>query len=409
MSTAADGAAGLRLLFIANGNGEDSVAAEIIGQLPDEFHADVYPVIGDGAAYSGLCECVGPRARVPSEGWRHEKGSVARDIRGGMFAMVWPAIRFLKAARGRYDRVIVVGDMVGPLFSLLAGLEIDIYLDVFKVGQAHRYLGIEKWILRRVARKTFNRDDILASSLRAAGIDAQSAGNVMMDTVPRGSYDMAGRCRHDYAVTLMPGSREWTGESLRLQVQALTRLPTHLAPDIFLALAGGIDPERLAAETGLEFVPPQGDEASDAGTLSGEGLIVHLARGVVGNLVEGSDLVLSQAGTGTQQALGLGKPVITFNRAGNRKKRMRDEQALMGEARRLMPEDADAVAGEMAHLLSDPGLRARLGRIGRARLGGPGTIAAVIEALRQQDLPEAETRRASLREGEADNATQSGS
>lgn len=372
----------MRLLFIANGNGEDSMAAEIIRQLPEGFAADAYPVIGAGKAYAGLCDIVGPRANVPSEGWRHEKGSVARDIRGGMVAMIWPAVRYLRTQRGCYDKVIAVGDIVTPLFCLLAGLKLDIYLDVFKSGYCHRYLGIEKWILKRIATKTFCRDDILAASLRAAGIDAVSAGNVMLDTVPRGAYDMASRRQHDHAVTLMPGSREWTGASLALQVKALTRLPHDLAPDIFLALAGGIDPERLAVETGLTYASPQSEEPSDAGTLSSEGLTLHLARGVAGNLIEGSDLVLSQAGTGTQQALGLGKPAITFNRAGNRKKRMRDEQALMGEARALMPEDADAVAAETARLLRDPDLRARLGALGKQRLGGPGTIAAVIETLR---------------------------
>ena len=382
MKPATKGGLGLHLLFIANGNGEDSVAAEIIRKLPPEYVASAYPIVGPGAAYQGLCDIVGPRAYMPSEGWRHEKGSVVRDIKAGMFGTVPPAIGFLRAQRRLYDKVIVVGDMVGPILCMLAGLRIDLYLDVFKVGQAHSYPGIEKWVIKRIANKTFNRDDILASSLRAAGIDAVSAGNVMMDTVPRGTYDMANRRRHDHAVTLMPGSREWTGESLNLQVEALIRLPTHLTPDVFLALAGGIDPKMLAAETGLSFVPPTGDETSDAGMLTGKELEIHLARGVVGNLIEGSDLVLSQAGTGTQQALGLGKPVITFNRASNRPKRMRDEQALMGEARRLMPEDADAVAGEMARLLSDPELRQRLGEIGRERLGGPGTIAAVLEELK---------------------------
>ncbi len=371
-----------RLLFIANGNGEDSIAAEIIRQLPSGFAADAYPVIGTGKAYDAISPIVGPRAHVPSEGWRHEKGSVARDVKGGMFAMVPPAVRFLKSRRGVYDRVIAVGDMVGPILCFMAGLPIDIYLDVFKVGQAHHYLGIEKWVLKRVAGKTFCRDDILAGSLRAAGLDAHSAGNVMLDTVPRGAYDVAARRSRPFAITLMPGSREWTGESLALQIAALTKLPTDVAPDVFLALAGGIDPEDLADRTGFVFAPPESGEKSDAGTLSGQGLTLHLARGVAGTLIEKTDLVLSQAGTGTQQALGLGKPVITFNRAGNRAKRMRDEQALMGEARLLLPEDANTVAGETERLLRDKDLRARLGEIGRKRLGGPGTIAAVVEELR---------------------------
>ena len=141
MTTNSPGAAKRRLLFIANGNGEDSMAAEIIKRLPPEFSADAYPMIGQGAAYAGHAEIVGPRSQVPSEGWRHEKGSVARDLKGGMLMGVLPAVRFLKAQRGVYERVLVVGDMVGPILCLLAGLKLDIYLDVFKTGHSHVYSG----------------------------------------------------------------------------------------------------------------------------------------------------------------------------------------------------------------------------------------------------------------------------
>lgn len=370
-----------RVLFIANGNGEDSMAAEIIKKLPSNITASAYPMVGLGNAYTGLCEIVGPRAQVPSEGWRHTAGSVKRDLQGGMLAGIWPAIKFLKSIRGGFDQVVVVGDGVGPLLCWLAGLKIDIYLDVFKSGYAHGYTFAERFIIGRVARTVFCRDDMLATILKEAKIDGRCAGNIMLDCVHYGDYDMQARREKPRAVTLLPGSRVTTPENLAKQVEALKLLSRDLIPDVFVAVAKGIDIDALAKTTGLVFSKDKNCEASDLGRLDGDGLTLHLAYGVIGNLIDGADLVVSQAGTATQQALGLGKPVITFNRADNRPKRMADEQALMGDARVLTLDNAEDLSVAIKRLLSDEAERLRLGKIGKERLGGPGTIAAVLELL----------------------------
>lgn len=369
------------ILVMANGNGEDAIAAELIKRLPSGKKVEAWPMIGAGRAYEGVCETVGPRALVPSEGWRHTSGNLRRDIKGGALRAILPGIGFLRSARGRYAKVVAIGDGVSPLLCFLAGLDIDIYLDVFKSGYAHTYNGFERFVLKRAARTVFCRDDMLAETLRRAGIDGRSAGNVMLDTVPHGTYDMQARRSHKLAVTLLPGSRATTGDSLKTQIAALMRVPQNLRPDIFVALAGGIDPRTLADETGMTLFGPTGAESADRGALVGHGLHLHLASGVLGNLIEGSDLVLSQAGTATQQALGLGKPVITFDRPDNRAKRMADEQKLMGESRILTTPGIQPVADALVRLLKDDVERQRRGAMGPKRLGGPGTLKAVIREL----------------------------
>lgn len=370
-----------RVLFIANGNGEDSIAAAIIRDLPDNVTADAYPIIGKGGAYDGVCNIVGPRLSVPSEGWRHTKGSLRRDMFGGAFLGIGPAVKFLRSMREQYDSVVAVGDAVPLLLCAAARLPIDIYLDVFKSGYSHKYNIIERALIRHISKKTYCRDDMLAASLRQKGVPAVSAGNIMTDTIPRTNYNMAVKRLHPMAVTLMPGSRDWTAQSLKVQLEALRRMPSELDADIFVAVANSIDPQHLADEVGMDFKPSRSANPADLGKLSCKGIVAHLARGAVGNLIDASDLVLSQAGTGTQQALGLGKPVITFNRADNRKKRMADEQALMGDARILTGPDAKSLADALRALLADAGERRRLGEIGSKRLGGPGTLAAVVADL----------------------------
>jgi uncharacterized protein (TIGR03492 family) len=106
-----------------------------------------------------------------------------------------------------------------------------------------------------------------------------------------------------------------------------------------------------------------------------------MSRGAVGNLIEGTDVVLSQAGTATIQAIGLGRPVITFNAVSDRPKRVRDEQRLFGDAWIRVPGNPGPISRAITRLLRDSALRARLGTLGRDRIGGPGAMTAVIEEL----------------------------
>ena len=375
-------AARRRLLFISNGIGEDSVGAEIVKRLPPEFGVEAYPTLGPGRAYEGICPVVGPRARLASQGSRVDSGTVARDIATGGLATIPPGLAFLRRARKAYDHHVVIGDFIGVAGCWLSGIRDITYLDVYKTGYGRPYAAIERWIIGKTCRTVFNRSARLAQTLVAAGIDARAAGNVMMDTIPSGDYDAAGRRTHAQAVTLLPGSRDATAANFALQVEALAALPEALRPDVFLALADGIEPQVLAEAAGLEFRSPQSREPADLGTLSGRGLAVHLSRGVLGNLLAVSGLVLSQAGTATIQALGSGRPVITFTRPTDRMKRFLEENRLFGEARLLVPAEPIELANLVGVLLADPQELARLGAIGRERIGGPGAIEAIIESLK---------------------------
>src|SRR5690606_12654662 len=99
------------------------------------------------------------------------------------------------------------------------------------------------------------------------------------------------------------------------------------------------------------------------------------------NLLEACDIVLSQAGTATVQALGLGKPALTFINPRDRRSRFTDEQGLFGEARIVVPAEAGAMATALRSLLVDEEERRRLANIGRQRIGGPGAMQAILDTL----------------------------
>lgn len=360
-----------KLLVISNGIGEDSVGAELVRRLPSSIIAHAYPTLGTGAYYEGVCEIVGPRASLASAGSRVAKGTIAKDVRGGLLATVPPGLAFLHRVRNAYDRVLVIGDFIGVGGCFLTGIRNITYVDVYKTGYGRPYMAIERWVIGRTCRTVFNRHQSLADSLRADDVDARAVGNVMMDTIPRSGFDAKSLRSRPLAVTLLPGSREQTADNFALQVEAIRRLPEPLKPDVFLALADGIDPAGLATAAGLTWTGLN---------FTGD-MVIHTARGALGDLVEASDVVLSQAGTATIQSLGLGRPVVTFVRDTDRSKRFTDENRLFGESRPLVAADAAELSAMLARLLGDDADRTRRATLGRERIGGPGAIDQIIASL----------------------------
>lgn len=372
-----------RYLLISNGHGEDAIAAALVRRLQPEAHVEAYPMIGGGKAYDGICPVVGPRATLASEGWRNVKGSLRRDIVNGGLLTVPPALKFLRSIRGHHDRIIVVGDMVGVLACLVTGNKNLFYIDVYKTGAARLYSGLEAWAIARSCATVFCRADALAKVLVTRGVDARCAGNLMMDAVPHGDYDAGRRRQKDRGVTLLPGSRALTAESFALQVGALRTMAAEQRPDVFLAVAGSVNVEELARVAGMRRTAMLSGESADLGELSDGEMTIHMARGeAMGNLIEASDLVLSQAGTATVQSLGLGRPVITFINPRDRRSRFDDEQNLFGAARVVVDANVAEIGGALRQLLDDEGERARLSDLGRARIGGPGAMDAIVAALR---------------------------
>lgn len=371
-----------RYLVISNGHGEDAIGAALVKRLSQSAQVEAYPMIGSGKAYEGACRVVGPRATLASEGWRNVKGSLRRDIVTGGLLTVPPALKFLRSVRGHYDKTIVVGDMVGVIAALAMGLRNLIYLDVYKTGAARLYSSAEAWAIKKSCRTVFCRAANLADRLKTEGVDARAVGNIMMDAIPYGDYDVATRRKRPMAVTLLPGSRALTAESFAIQVGALRLLPEEERPDVFLAVAGSVNVEELAKAASLRRTALLSTESDDLGELSDGNLTVHMARGIaMGNLVLDSDIVLSQAGTATIQSLGLGRPAITFINPRDRRSRFTDEQNLFGDARKVTEAKPEEVAEALRELLLNETKRRHLAQMGHIRIGSPGAMDKIVAEI----------------------------
>jgi uncharacterized protein (TIGR03492 family) len=366
-----------KLLIISNGHGEDSIAAEIARRLPKSIEIAAYPTLGDGRAYEGVCPIVGPRRHLPSQGHRL-RFSLWRDLRAGLG--IRPALAFMRNEAKNYDAVLVVGDMLGVIMCWWTRRRVRIYLDVYKSGHDNRYSKFELFVLRRTAELVLTRDPILADQLVAARVNARFAGNALMDTVSQGPYDANARRRHAKAIAVLPGSRGSMAENFAVQLAALRKVPGIEGTDVFAVLARPGDAADLAESSGLRLSPGTGRDG-DLGVMSDGRVRIELSTGALGAVLAASDVVLGQGGTANLQAIGLGKPVVSFHAEGSTATRMARNEALAGDARLFVPRDPDAMAAALAQLLADESDRRRRGATGRERMGPPGAIPAIIAEL----------------------------
>src|SRR5690606_10834827 len=115
------------------------------------------------------------------------------------------------------------------------------------------------------------------------------------------------------------------------------------------------------------------------------GMHARIVEGRFADVLIAAELVVGMAGTGNEQAVGLGLPLIAVPSAGMQGERfVRMKAEYFGQAALSLPRDAGVISQAVYDLLHDPARRAAMGEAGRERMGRPGAsraIAAQIAAL----------------------------
>src|SRR5690625_4894017 len=158
----------------------------------------------------------------------------------------------------------------------------------------------------------FTRDQITAESLQHHGIQATYHGNMMMDALQKSEKPLPGDGRF---IAILPGSREEAYNNAKLLLQAVQRLSPSYSYAV--ALAGELDAYRFGQKVrygGWTWQAADEDSKQEIGlqgTLHWQERTVFLYKGRFADILHKADAVLGMAGTANEQAVGLGKPVIT--------------------------------------------------------------------------------------------------
>ncbi len=350
------------VLFVSNGHGEAAIAGRIAQETRalGDVRTEHFGLVGERLGGSGFPD-VGPQRAMPSGGLvaMGNVGALARDLGAGFAGLLLRQLRFLRAARGRYAAVVAVGDVYALLLAGLAGAP-RAFVGTAKSVYVAPYGPGERVVLRG-ARRIFVRDAATAAALRARGVAAEAPGNVIVDLLAGGPpVDWRGPLR----LALLPGSRERAyADALRIAA-LVARLRERLGGlDAVLSVAPNLDPARFAPALALGGLRPW--------------------NGPLGGLLEGATLAVGQSGTANEAAAAHGLPVVALELAdAPRDAWYRKRQVdLLGEALLVVPGEPEPAAAAVADLLRDDARRARMGAVGRARMGGPGGARAIARAV----------------------------
>lgn len=376
------------VLLVSNGYGEAAIAGYLthaIRELAPDASVEHFPMVGRIASLPEL-PSVGPQAQMPSGGlvayWNMRNW--ARDVSAGLLGLTLRQFAFLSRQRAR-SVVVAIGDVYCAASCLWFARRPTVFVATAKSELVAGHSAFERAIVRRAAL-VFTRDAATAAALVRDGVHASYVGNLMMDGIaePANEIPTLAAALH---VGVLPGSRNDAPENaaraiarLRLvaerlapqRVQALVSLaPTVAAADMFAACAG--------AGATLQTPGADGIARGSAGPLD-----VMVVAGRFGDLLRASDIVLGQAGTGNEQAAGLGKPVIASSPTGDPARvgwyRMR-QQRLLGDSLAVLPDDDAAFADGVVALLADRPRMEAMAAYGRARMGGSGGSNAVAKAV----------------------------
>ena len=374
-------------LFISNGHGEDFLAAAIINRLRKinpSLSLAAYPLVGLGEAYEReKVTLLEPRQTLPSGGF--SKGSLLRlfkDVKAGLPRLLRQQVSVLKKVAPKVKRVVVVGDFL-PVFLSWLFLRRPLYfVATAKSDYIAAHWPIEVAMLRKAAVVVFARDELTASGLLQRGVRSVHMGNVMMDSLCFGVSNIQVRPQ-ERTLLFLPGSRQDAAENLMDMLKITKKLKHSYNYLVAVSqMVSEIEFMEAATASGWDWIVEDG--ATVLLELKDRKIQVRLIWGAFGDLLSLADLVVGMSGTACEQAVGLGKPVITYPRNRQMARFLRDQKKLLGTSLFLMAYDHDLIAEFIEKLIDDESRLQRLAEAGKKRLGNAGGASKIARYLESE-------------------------
>ncbi len=328
-----------KILFVSNGHGEDAIGARLAQEfqvLCPDFELEAVPIVGAGNPYERLgIRVLGPRWSPPSGGFTFTSSArFLEDWRAGMRQKThqqhW-AVR-----RSKADVVIVVGDIyalgvtklfafkeakpivfqVQPLVSRYYqdGMDAKTRFERLNRVTVDSFTAPELWLMKNMVRHVYARDARTAGWLQELGVLHSSfLGNLMMDCLEP-ELDLRPVLNGKPVLVLLPGTRDDQLESLPRMLLTAALLPEF---QVFAALPH-LHPN-LELSTGWVWITPSSVDNSVTASriaLHTSGIQIPILSNAFAALLHQASVVLGTSGTGNEQAVGLGKPVVAFATKG---------------------------------------------------------------------------------------------
>lgn len=347
------------ILFISNGFAEDLVGAKLIQelcQIDPHLNFLAMPIVGIGEPYKNIgVELLGPHWELPSRGIAYgPEFNLKAELRAGAIKLYLGQIWSLIKNRRKIDFVVVVGDYLGTLIS---GLFVKKPVTYLWVTLSH-FDDLVKYFLKKYVVMIFSR---WKQWTHLPEFKVEWLGNPHMDTFEVTGDDF-GLDRKLKTIGILPGSRQPAYNNLPVLKEIIQLISAKTKVNFVFALSPQINRAEFEKIDGVKLSYKFGDV-----------LVV-------------SDLVLGLAGTGNEQAAGLGKPIVTFWGGGASREELLVKghaEAFLRGAAEVLPPEPNLVANCILSLLSDSARMEEMGRCGREINEGAGATKNIAERITQ--------------------------
>ena len=384
------------ILLISNGHGEDIIAANILKDLfkiSNEIKVKVLPIVGVGKAYESLpVDIIGPLKPLPSGGFmRNSLSNFLADIKAGLLGITIEQIKAIRKVKDEVDLVISVGDV---FILILAGLFTKkkiVFIPTAKSEYISGHYWIEKFLMKKMAKIVLPRDKKTAQVLKKSGVKARFVGNAMMDCFEINNIDfcLEGDSK---VVGILPGSREEAYANLKFILKIINRIEhlNFIKLEYLVAMASNLSLDRL------EKVFNETDWNIEQSSIAEKELGIYLKlvspseKSVIriiyhhfGDVLNKSDIFIGLAGTANEQAVGIGKPLISFPGEGSQftEKFAKDQKRLLGNSVVLLKNDLEKISNKLVEIINNKKLYRTMSTTGKQRMGRPGATKEMVNII----------------------------
>jgi uncharacterized protein (TIGR03492 family) len=387
----------LKIMFISNGKGEDSIAATVIEALKrvsqeegePKIVVKALPLVGNGRAYEKTgAEVVGNWKELPSGGFGGQRiNSLFKDISAGLLHITQDQISVLNNESATVHLLVCVGDLYPVALAAFFTDKPQVHIATAISSYFHKYSFLERWFFRKFCRMVLTRDVPTAEFLRHRNVPAAYFGNAMMDDPVLRDEKIEYSFGDRRIVTLAPSSREDAYDNTVRMLKIVQQLGHRPSIAWVLSLAPNLALEKLRTvlfKIGWELQEQKPDQKGFCGQLNKTGVEpVHIVLGHFGSTVRSSAVVIGMTGTGNEQVVGLEKPVFLLRGQGVNStwRRIWQYRRLLGEALFVAWGSDKRIARELMTLLNNPRKLKKMGEAGKQRMGEPGGAYGIARAI----------------------------
>ena len=314
-----------KILLLSNGHGEDLSGSLLAKQLIENGNlVEALPIVGKGIHYQKeKIRVVGKTQEFSTGGigYNSFKGRLL-EIFGGEIIYFLKKLYLSYTLRKNYDFYIVVGDIVPIFFAWITKKDFFTYL----VAYSSHYEGIlnlpwpcKHFLVSQKAKKIYSRDLLTANDLsQQLGKKVSFLGNPFMDKffVKNKKSKIS-----PFSIGLCPGSRfpEILDnlDSILEVLETMSNLSYFAKIEFNFAIVNALSLKQIKDRLHhRKWAYLEKISENYVLTFKYKSIVVNFKWNSFEEILVKSNCVISMAGTATEQAIGLGKPVIQIEGNG---------------------------------------------------------------------------------------------